>query len=280
MDCHKPDDSARIHCGVRRICVDETSFRKGYEYITVVYDMDRNRVIWVHKDHGKSAFEEFCNLITEEERLQVEVVAGDGAQRIDSYTKEYFPNAKRCTDFLHVVQWANEALDNVRSATARKAAREYDKIKAEFLKAEKAESTARKEAADSLGKARAELDTLPRRGRLGARKRERLEYISRLEAELSPGGKAGKKPGWPRNEQLASEHQEILDGLMDAVKAIKDSKHALGHDPRKCTQSQAEKIQLIENSYPDLYRAYQMKESLRFILHMTDPALAKVELEK
>lgn len=280
MDRHEPDVSARIHCGVRRICVDETSYRKGYEYITVVYDMDRNRVIWVHKDHGKGVFEEFCKLMTEEERMQVEVVAGDGAQWIDSCTKEYFPNAKRCTDFFHVVQWANEALDKVRSATARKAAREYDKMKAEFLQAEEAESAARKEVVDSLGKARAELDTLPRRGRPGARKRELLEYISRLEDELSPDGKAGKKPGRPRKVQLAPEHQEILDGLMDAVKAIKGAKHALGHDPRKCTQSQSEKIRLIENSYPDLYRAYQMKESLRLILHMTDPALAKAELEK
>ena len=280
MDRHEPDVSDRIHCGVRRICVDETSYRKGYEYITVVYDMDRNRVIWVHKNHGKSVFEEFCKLMTEEERMKVEVVAGDGARWIDCCTKEYFPNAKRCTDFFHVVQWANEALDKVRASTARKAAREYDKMKDEFLQAEEAASTAKKEAAEALEKARAELGTLPRRGRPGAKKRELLAYIAGLEASITPAGKSRKKPGRPRKDQLTPEHQEILDRLEKAVKAIKGSKHALGHDPRKCTESQTEKIRLIENSYPDLYRAYQMKESLRLILHMTDPALAKVELDK
>ena len=41
-----------------------------------------------------------------------------------------------------------------------------------------------------------------------------------------------------------------------------------------------EKLQLIENNYPDLYRAYQLKEALRLILHMKDPEQAATELEK
>lgn len=49
----EPDVSERVHSGLRRICVDETSFRKGYEYITVVYDMDKNRVVWIHKTMGR-----------------------------------------------------------------------------------------------------------------------------------------------------------------------------------------------------------------------------------
>lgn len=36
---------------------------------------------------------------------------------------------------------------------------------------------------------------------------------------------------------------------------------------------------LIENSYPDLYRAYQLKESLRLILRFKDQDLAAIELE-
>ena len=36
----------------------------------------------------------------------------------------------------------------------------------------------------------------------------------------------------------------------------------------------------IENSYPDLYRAYQLKESLRLILHMKDAAQASMEIEQ
>lgn len=49
----EPDVSERLR-GLRRICVDETSYRRGQRYITVVYDMDRNRVAWLHEGHGLS----------------------------------------------------------------------------------------------------------------------------------------------------------------------------------------------------------------------------------
>ena len=79
----EPDVSVRLH-GLRRICVDETSYRKGHSYITVVYDMDRNQVVWVHEDHGQEIFAQFCELLTEEERAQIEIVVGDGARAAGS----------------------------------------------------------------------------------------------------------------------------------------------------------------------------------------------------
>ena len=99
----EPDVEDRVHCGLRRICVDETSYSKGHKYITVVYDMDRNRVVWVHERHGRKVFEEFCKLLTPEERLAVRVVAGDGARWIDECVGDYFERATRCVDFFHVV---------------------------------------------------------------------------------------------------------------------------------------------------------------------------------
>lgn len=45
----EPNFDNRLHDNVHRICVDETSYKKGYKYITVVYDMDKNRVIWIKK---------------------------------------------------------------------------------------------------------------------------------------------------------------------------------------------------------------------------------------
>ncbi|MBR3241297.1 MAG: hypothetical protein IKF90_01175, partial [Parasporobacterium sp.] len=47
------------------------------------------------------------------------------------------------------------------------------------------------------------------------------------------------------------------DQLADKAKSIKGAKHALGHNPENCTECQTDKIKLIENNYPDLYRAYQ-----------------------
>ena len=142
----EPDVTIRMH-DLRRICVDETSYRKGFTYITVVYDMDRNRVVWVHPGNGLEIFRLFCEALSIEERNKIEIVAGDGAQWIDTCTKLYFPNATRCIDFFHVAEWANEALDKVRVSTANKAATEYEQRKREF---QEAEAEAEKAAAENV----------------------------------------------------------------------------------------------------------------------------------
>lgn len=318
----EPDVTVRMHA-LRRICVDETSYRKGFAYITVVYDMDRNRVVWIHEGNGLEIFRLFCEALSPEERKKVEIVAGDGARWIDTCTKTYFPNATRCIDFFHVVEWATEKLDKVRIATAAKASREYDRRKQEFQKAE-AESIKAAEAAEKQRlAAEAELAAMPKRGRPSKRKQELQDFLAGLaetkqteavdqqrktaEAELAAMPNRGrpskrkeeliaflggglvtlpsketsrKKKGRPRKEQLSVEHQEILDQLEDRAKAIKGAKHALGHNPENCSEYQADKIKLIENEYPDLYRAYQLKESLRLILHMKDARQAATELDQ
>ena len=86
---------------------------------------------------------------------------------------------------------------------------------------------------------------------------------------------------WPSEKvQLAPEHEASLKELSDRIDDFKGAKYALGHNPENCTDNQIEKLQLIENNYPDLYRAYQLKESIRLILHMKDSDQAATELAK
>jgi transposase len=320
----EPDVSVRMH-GLRRICVDETSYRKGFTYITVVYDMDCNRVVWVHQGNGLEVFRVFCEKLSPEERKKIEIVAGDGAKWIDTCTKLYFPNATRCIDFFHVAEWANEALDKVRVSVAHKASSEYERRKKDFQKAEAEAEEAKAADEEKRRSAEAELKAMPKRGRPSARKLELLSFLASLqdnaavpavtteeqlqsaENELAALPKRGRpskrklellafladpqntlledlqppkrKKGRPKKEHLTPEHQAVLDQLADKVKSIKGAKHALGHNPEKCTECQAAKIELIQNSYPDLYRAYQLKESLRLILHMKDAEQASNELD-
>ncbi len=254
----EPDVSNRLH-GIRKICVDETSYRKGFSYITVVYDMERNRVAWIHEGHGLEIFRLFCGALSEEERGKIEIVAGDGARWIDTCVEDYFPNATRCIDFFHVAEWANEKLDKVRTATAAKASREFERQKEEFRKAE-----AQARAAE------AELAAMPKRGRPSKRKMELLKLLAQYQDAVSPDEEHPPKRGRPRKGLLSPGHQKELDRLEAEVKSIKGAKHALGHRPENCTDSQTERIRLIENSYTDLYRAYQLKESLCLILHLKD----------
>jgi hypothetical protein len=176
----EPDVTIRMH-DLRRICVDETSYRKGFTYITVVYDMDRNRVVWVHPGNGLEIFRLFCEALSIEERNKIEIVAGDGAQWIDTCTKLYFPNATRCIDFFHVAEWANEALDKVRVSTANKAATEYEQRKREFQAAEAEAEKAAAEAEEQRRSAELELESLPKRGRPSSRKLELLAFLAGLQ---------------------------------------------------------------------------------------------------
>ena len=55
----EPDVNVRLD-GAVKIGIDETSYRKGYSYITVVVNHETNTVIWAAKDHGKSVMQKFC----------------------------------------------------------------------------------------------------------------------------------------------------------------------------------------------------------------------------
>ena len=106
-----------------QIGVDETSYRKGHKYITVVINHDTGKVIWACKGHGKGVFSQFFELLTEQQRASIQLVSGDGAKWIQECIDKYCPNAMRCIDPFHVVEWANEALDQVRIAVTKEAAK-------------------------------------------------------------------------------------------------------------------------------------------------------------
>ena len=100
--------------GLVNIGIDETSYKKGQKYVTVVVDHDRNRVVWVGKNHGKQVLEEFFSLLTTEQKDAIRCVTADGASWIAKCVEQHCPNAVRTLDPFHTVMWATEALDEVR----------------------------------------------------------------------------------------------------------------------------------------------------------------------
>lgn len=119
-----PDPTDRFN-GLINIGVDETSYKKGHKYITIVVNHDTGKVIWIHDGHGKSVFSKFFEQLTEEQRASIRLVSGDGAKWIQECIDKYCPNAARCVDPFHVVSWGSDALDDVRREAwndARKAA--------------------------------------------------------------------------------------------------------------------------------------------------------------
>lgn len=110
-------ESARGHGrfdSVRRIGIDETSYKRGRKYLTVVVDHDRGCLIWAHEGYGAAVLDLFLDELTREQRRAIEEVPGDGARWIKALVKRRCPNARWVMDPFHVVQRANDALDEVR----------------------------------------------------------------------------------------------------------------------------------------------------------------------
>ena len=106
---------------LRCIGIDETSYKKGYKYITVVVNHQTGALIWAAKGHGKTILEQFFKLLTPEQRAGIEFVTADGARWITDCITKYCPKAERCIDPFHVVSWATDALDEVRRTVWREA---------------------------------------------------------------------------------------------------------------------------------------------------------------
>lgn len=99
---------------LRRIGIDEISYKKGHKYLMVVVDHDTRRLVWAAPGRTKATVREFFTLLGPERCKLITHVSADGADFIDSVVAELCPEAVRVADPFHVVSWATDALDEVR----------------------------------------------------------------------------------------------------------------------------------------------------------------------
>ena len=99
---------------VRRIGIDEISYKKGHKYLTVVVDHDSGRLLWAGVGRDAETVDEFFDALGPERAAAITHVSADAAPWIARSVIRHCPNAVRCADPFHVVQWATFALDEVR----------------------------------------------------------------------------------------------------------------------------------------------------------------------
>jgi transposase len=120
--------------GVRRIAIDEISYRRGQKYLCVVVNHDTGRVLWIGVGRNKATLAEFFKVLGPERCAQIALVSADGADWIFYAVTEYCPNAKICLDPFHVVAWVTKALDEIRAQVWSTARRGGQKALAQGLK--------------------------------------------------------------------------------------------------------------------------------------------------
>lgn len=107
--------------GLRRVGVDEISYRKGQKYMTVVVDHDTRHVVWMADGHGKDVLRSFFDALGEDRSHRLTHISADGAEWIADVVAERAPNAIRAMDPFHVVAWATDALDTERRGSWNRA---------------------------------------------------------------------------------------------------------------------------------------------------------------
>ena len=103
-----------LFAGLRRIGIDEISYKRNYKYLTIVVDHDTGRLVWAGVGRDKATVGAFFDALGPERCAQITHVSADGATWISEVVTERCPNAARCADPFHVVKWATNALDEVR----------------------------------------------------------------------------------------------------------------------------------------------------------------------
>lgn len=107
---------------VKRLLVDETSIRKGHDYVTVVCEPGQpekekpTRVLFVTEGKDHKTLGATAEFLKEHGggADQIQMVCSDMSKAFKKGFNQYFPQAIQVTDYFHVVKTLTEAVNNVR----------------------------------------------------------------------------------------------------------------------------------------------------------------------
>jgi transposase len=99
---------------VRRIGIDEISYKRGHKYLVVVVDHDTGLLLWAKEGREKRTVGAFFDVLGDERCTRIQLVSADAADWIADMVGLRCPQPRICVDPFHVVSWVGEALDLVR----------------------------------------------------------------------------------------------------------------------------------------------------------------------
>lgn len=114
------------------ISVDEKSFKKGHNYVTIVTDCDLKKVIWVVEGNKKESLDQFFQILGPERCAKIKTVSKDLHAPYAASCAEFIPHAIEVADPFHVVKKLNDTMDECRKELSVGSALAISKRKAIF----------------------------------------------------------------------------------------------------------------------------------------------------
>jgi transposase len=106
---------------LKHIGIDELSYRRHHEYVTVVVDHERGVVVWSSKGKNADTLRAFFEELGPERSAEVESVTIDMSKAYISVVTEMIPDATLIFDRFHVQRLVQNALDETRRDEVRAA---------------------------------------------------------------------------------------------------------------------------------------------------------------
>lgn len=100
--------------------VDEISYKRGHQYLTVIADHDSGRVVHVAQGRSHASLQGFFDLLGPDRCHQVKAISMDMAPVWREPCERSIPQAAICFDPFHVIRLANAAVDSVYSQSGRR----------------------------------------------------------------------------------------------------------------------------------------------------------------
>jgi transposase len=120
--------------GLRRIGIDELSYRKGRRYVVGVVDHDSGTLVWLGEGRDARTVDRFFGELGPVRSAAITHVTSDMGPWIHKSLARHVPGAIVCIDPFHVVRLGVEAMDEVRREVWNQARRAGEKKRARWLK--------------------------------------------------------------------------------------------------------------------------------------------------
>jgi transposase len=112
------------YSSLRLLSIDEISYKRRHQYLTLVLDLERTRVIWVGKGRSQATLEGFFDEIGEENVQGIEAIAVDIWDPYLAAIEAKSPQANVVFDKFHIIRNYSKVIDRVRNDEVKKAEKE------------------------------------------------------------------------------------------------------------------------------------------------------------
>jgi transposase len=113
-------------CGIKAIGIDEIQWRRGHQYLTLVYqiEMGMKRLLWIGRERTEHTLERFFAFFGNERCSALQYICSDMWQPYLKVIATWADQAVHVLDRFHIMSKLNKAIDDIRASESKQLQRD------------------------------------------------------------------------------------------------------------------------------------------------------------